>query len=87
MQLALQQFINALSLGSIYALVALGVAILFSILRLANFAHGELMTTAGFALYMTMASGAHWVLGIAAAIAASVVAALLPTPPASLSLP
>lgn len=77
MQLALQQFINALSLGSIYALVALGVAILFSILRLANFAHGELMTTAGFALYMTMASGAHWVLGIVAAIAASVVAALL----------
>lgn len=77
MQLALQQIINALSLGSIYALVALGVAILFSILRLANFAHGELMTTAGFTLYMTLASGVHWVLAVLAAISASVVAALI----------
>ena len=51
MELAVQQIINALSLGSIYALVALGVAIVFSILRLANFAHGELVTVAGYTLY------------------------------------
>ena len=36
-----QQLINALSLGSIYALVAIGLAMVFSILRLINFAHGE----------------------------------------------
>ena len=38
-----QQFINALSLGSIYALVAIGLAMVFSILRLINFAHGEML--------------------------------------------
>jgi branched-chain amino acid transport system permease protein len=77
MQLALQQFINALSLGSIYALVALGVAIVFSILRLANFAHGELMTVAGYTLFAALSAGAHWVLATVAAIAASIVAALV----------
>lgn len=77
MELMLQQFINAVSLGSIYALVALGVAIVFSILRLANFAHGELMTVAGYTLYATLISGVHWFFAALAAIAASVIAALL----------
>ena len=44
-----QQFINALSLGSIYALVAIGLAMIFSILRLINFAHGELLMLGAFA--------------------------------------
>src|SRR5215472_6018225 len=39
----LQQLINALALGSIYALMAIGLAIIFGILRLINFAHGELL--------------------------------------------
>lgn len=77
MQLAFQQIINALSLGSIYALVALGVAILFGILRLANFAHGELMTVAGYTLFATLSAGVHWVFAMVAAVMASVVAALL----------
>ena len=41
---AVQQVVNALAIGSIYALIALGVAMVFSILRLINFAHGELVT-------------------------------------------
>lgn len=77
MQLAFQQIINALSLGSIYALVALGVAILFGILRLANFAHGELMTVAGYTLFATLAAGMNWVFSAMAAILASVAAALI----------
>ena len=77
MELALQQFLNAVSLGSIYALVALGVAIVFSILRLANFAHGELITVAGYTLYALLAAGLHWLLACAAAIGAAVVAALI----------
>lgn len=77
MELMFQQFINAVSLGSIYALVALGVAIVFSILRLANFAHGELMTVAGYTLYATLISGVHWFFAAIAAVAASVIAALL----------
>ncbi len=77
MELMLQQLINAVSLGSIYALVALGVAIVFSILRLANFAHGELMTVAGYTLYATLLAGVHWLLAAVAAVVASVAAALL----------
>lgn len=77
MQLAFQQLINALSLGSIYALIALGVAIVFSILRLANFAHGEMMTASGFTLYMTMSSGWNWVVAALAAMLAAVLTGVI----------
>ena len=39
----MQQFINGLNLGSIYALVAIGLTMVYGILRLINFAHGDLM--------------------------------------------
>lgn len=38
-----QQFINGLNLGSMYALVAIGLTMVYGILRLINFAHGDLM--------------------------------------------
>ena len=47
MEVFLQQCVNAISLGGIYALLALGRAVVFSIVRLINFAHGEVMTIAG----------------------------------------
>ena len=50
MDLFLQQILNALSLGGTYALLALGLAVVFSIIGLINFAHGELMTVAGLSL-------------------------------------
>ena len=37
--------VNVISLGGTYALLALGLAVVFSVLRLINFAHGELMTS------------------------------------------
>ncbi|MEA2379847.1 MAG: branched-chain amino acid transport system permease protein, partial [Thermoleophilaceae bacterium] len=42
----LQQLVNAVSLGGTYALLALGLAMVFSIFGLINFAHGDLMTIA-----------------------------------------
>ena len=45
-----QYAIDALSLGGLYAVFALGVAMVFSIMRLINFAHGELMMLGGLAL-------------------------------------
>ena len=39
-----EQSINGLALGSSYALLALGLAMVFSIMGLINFAHGELLT-------------------------------------------
>src|SRR5207247_1299246 len=45
-----QQVFNALSLGGTYALLALGVAVVFSIMDLINWAHGELITIGGYIL-------------------------------------
>jgi branched-chain amino acid transport system permease protein len=47
-----QQILNALSLGSLYALLALGLATVFSVLGLVNFAHGELITITGFTMLL-----------------------------------
>jgi branched-chain amino acid transport system permease protein len=44
----LQQIVNALSIGSLYALMAVGLAMVFSILRLINFAHGDLIMVAAY---------------------------------------
>ena len=38
----LQQLINGLSLGSIYALIALGYTMVYGIIKLINFAHGDI---------------------------------------------
>ena len=47
--------VNALSVGSMYALLALGLAMVFAILGLVNFAHGELIAvTAAFCLLSTV---------------------------------
>lgn len=73
---AIQQLVNALSLGSIYALAALGVAIVFSILRLINFAHGELITVAGYTMFFLLSRDAPWAVALPAAVAMSVLAAM-----------
>lgn len=52
MQSFLQQLINGISLGSIYALVALGYTMVYGVLRLINFAHGDVyMLGAYFGYY------------------------------------
>ena len=43
-----QQLINAIFLGSIYALIALGYTMVYGIIELINFAHGELFTSGAF---------------------------------------
>jgi branched-chain amino acid transport system permease protein len=47
---ALQVFFDALSLGSLYALGALGIALIFGVMRLVNFAHGDYIAFCVFAL-------------------------------------
>ena len=44
-------FISGLSLGSVYALIALGYTLVYGILRMINFAHGEIFTAGAFAGY------------------------------------
>ena len=46
-----QVVVNGLTLGGIYVLIALGFTLLFGIMRVVNFAHGEFAMLGGFALY------------------------------------
>ncbi len=71
----LQTALDALNLGAIYALTALGVGLIFSVMRLINFAHGELITTAGFTLYLL--DGQPLVLRLGGAAAATMLLALM----------
>ncbi len=48
----LQQLINGLSLGSLYALIAIGYTLVYGILRLINFAHGDLLMVAAYVAVM-----------------------------------
>lgn len=54
-----QQIFNGIVLGSIYALLALGMAIIYGILGLINFAHGALITVGAFCFYFLF-SVYHW---------------------------
>jgi branched-chain amino acid transport system permease protein len=76
-QEAIQQLINALSLGSTYALLALGLAMVFSILGLVNFAHGELVTVAAYTMYLEKEHGLSFAVQVPSAILAAAVAAVL----------
>ena len=44
----IQQLINGISLGSIYALIALGYTMVYGIIKLINFAHGEMFMIGAF---------------------------------------
>lgn len=46
----IQNVIDGLSVGSLYALAAVGIGLLFGVLRLINFAHGDLITVGAYAL-------------------------------------
>ncbi|WP_374796145.1 branched-chain amino acid ABC transporter permease [Aerosakkonema funiforme] len=52
--LLLQQFLNGLSIGSVYAIFALGYTLIFSILGIINFAHGALFTLGAYFTYALM---------------------------------
>jgi branched-chain amino acid transport system permease protein len=52
--LFLQNFLNGLSIGSIYAIFALGYTLVFSILGIINFAHGAVFTLGAYFTYFLM---------------------------------
>ena len=52
-----QQTINALAIGSLYALVSIGLSLIFGILRMANFAHGDMMMVGAFATLLLIHAG------------------------------
>ena len=52
----LSYFINGVSLGSIYAIIALGYTMVYGIARMLNFAHGDIIMVGGFAIFTLMST-------------------------------
>ena len=73
MAFAIQFIIDVLSLGGAYALMALGLVIIYGILRLVNFAYGELIMVAGYTMYLVGGSGLPWIMMAILAVAMAVV--------------
>ena len=66
--------IDGLSLGSIYALIALGYTMVYGIAKMLNFAHGDIIMVGAYAIMVTLAAT---VSPIAAIIAAIVICTIL----------
>ncbi|MDR1377840.1 MAG: branched-chain amino acid ABC transporter permease [Synergistaceae bacterium] len=87
-----QQIINGLSLGSVYALIAVGYSLVYSILSFSNFAHGGFLVIGGYICYgllsgfevvtstqqhiFTMPAFNIWIASLSALVGAGVVAIL-----------
>lgn len=69
MTAALQLVVDALSVGSLYALSALGIGLIFGIMRLINFAHGEFIMVGAYAAMLTAAIWAPFAVIVAVAVA------------------
>lgn len=68
--LTAQGIVNGLMLGSVYALVALGLTMVFGLLDIVNFAHGQLIVLGGYVAFAVVdAVGSFW-LGLAASLVA-----------------
>ena len=57
MELIFSTLINGLSLGGIYAMIALGYTMVYGIAKLLNFAHGDIIMVGGYLIYVCMATG------------------------------
>ncbi len=71
--------INGLSLGSVYALIAVGYSLVYSILLFSNFAHGGFLVIGGYICYYTLAAVGHniWIASALAMLGAGLSAVLV----------
>lgn len=69
----IQQLVNGLSLGSIYALIALGYTMVYGIVKLINFAHGEILMVGAYTAYYVLRTVGASPLGLALAFAAAMI--------------
>jgi branched-chain amino acid transport system permease protein len=74
---ALQFLIDAVSLGSLYALMALGMVIVYGILKLVNFAYGELVMVGGYSLFLLSTSPLPWIVVALLAVVAAMLTSYL----------
>jgi branched-chain amino acid transport system permease protein len=77
-QYLVQQAINAISIGSLYALMAIGLAMVFGILRLINFAHGDLIMVGSYTALLLLVIGLpFWVAALGGITASTVVGLIM----------
>ncbi|HEY1887523.1 MAG TPA: branched-chain amino acid ABC transporter permease, partial [Roseiarcus sp.] len=75
MREAAQVLVDAVSVGGLYALTALGIGMIFGVMRLVNFAHADLITFAGYAILVFFAQSTA--LAVVGAALAAIVLALV----------
>jgi len=68
MTLFFQYLVSGLATGSIYALVALGLALIYRSTRILNFAHGDITTAGTFMAFTLLSLNLHWTLAFVIAI-------------------
>lgn len=69
MTLFLQQVVNGVALGSIYGLVALGLTLVYGVLRIPNFAHGAMYMLGAYVTYfLATANGVPYLLAMALSV-------------------
>lgn len=71
------QLVNGLQLGSIYALVALGYSMVYGIIMLLNFAHGDIIMVGGYIALLILTAGLNPALAVSLAILGCVVIAMV----------
>ena len=75
--LFLSQFANALVIGTLYALMALGLSLIFGVLKLVNFAHGESLMVGGYLYYLLATSFIVHMLGLPLIVALAAAAPVI----------
>ena len=75
--IVLQQLINGLQLGSVYALIALGYSMVYGIILLLNFAHGDIIMVGGYIALLIISAGISPLVAVVASVVGCVVLACL----------
>ena len=71
-----QNLVDGLGRGSTYALFALGITLIFGVMHLVNFAHGELLTISAYTTYWLSTKGIGWWVAVPAILAVSVLSSM-----------
>lgn len=69
--------IDGLSLGAIYALIALGYTMVYGIAKMLNFAHGDIIMVGAYAIMTTLNFGGHFALSIVVAVVICTIAGVI----------
>lgn len=64
----IETLINGLSMGSTYAMIALGYTMVYGIAKMLNFAHGDIIMVGGYTIFVTMSLTGNPILGLIAAV-------------------